>query len=426
MTPTMRVVLGFLAVGALAAAMTAFWMRGNSAAPPPPPVETVFVPSTVPPPDPVTETLTIENGDTLEKLLDRAGIERDTKFELIGAVSRSFDVRRFRAGQQLMLTRHYTGAVESMEYAIDPDHKLELVNANGTPTASVVEIPGVVRPASVCAKLEGSLFLSLTRIGEHPELALRMAEIFAWDIDFYTDPREGDEFCVLVEKKEYENGQPHTYRRILAATYRNGSTPFDAFLFPGKDGKPRYFAGDGRSLQSSFLKSPLRFEARVSSHFSHRRFHPVLKIHRPHLGTDYAAPTGTPVQSVASGRVVFSGYSGGAGNYIRIQHANGYESHYMHLSARAVKAGDTVTQGQLVGRVGSTGLVTGPHLDFRLRKNGTFVNFEKLKPPPDTSIEQTQMAAFRADRDHYRALIATGAPAEPAVVAGGAHPEPVD
>ena len=154
--------------------------------------------------------------------------------------------------------------------------------------------------------MEGSLFASIEQAGEKPELlAIRMAEIFAWDIDFYTDPRQGDQFCLLVEKKVYVNGQEPTYKRILSAKYVNSGTPFYAYLFPDKDGKDQYYSGDGKSLQSAFLRSPLKFEARVSSRFSHSRFHPVLKIHRPHLGTDYAAPRGSPVQAVASGRISF-------------------------------------------------------------------------------------------------------------------------
>jgi murein DD-endopeptidase MepM/ murein hydrolase activator NlpD len=249
------------------------------------------------------------------------------------------------------------------------------------------------------------LFQSISAAGESPELALRMAEIFAWDLDFYTDPQEGDQFCLLVEKKEYDNGRPPSYQRILAAKYNNAGTVYEGFLFHGQEGKPRYYSSDGRSLQAAFLRSPLKFEARVSSRFSRRRFHPVLKIYRPHLGTDYAAPAGTPVQAVAAGRVVFSGRWGGAGNLVRIRHAGGYETYYLHLSRRLVRTGQRVEQGQRIGLVGATGLATGPHLDFRIRKNGRFVDFERLELPRTASIEAEYAELFAAVREHFSRLM---------------------
>ena len=181
-----------------------------------------------------------------------------------------------------------------------------------------------------------------------------MAEIFAWSPDFYRDPREGDEFCMLVEKKEYTDGQPLTYRRILAA----------------------------------------KFYSRVSSHFSHRWLHPVLKTHRPHYGTDYAAPVGTPVHTLAAGRVFFSGRSGGGGNVVKIKHADGFETQYRHLSRRLVQSGQRVEQGQWIGLVGAAGLATGPHLDLRVRKAGKFVNFRRPTLPSVSRISAEQSETF--------------------------------
>jgi murein DD-endopeptidase MepM/ murein hydrolase activator NlpD len=151
--------------------------------------------------------------------------------------------------------------------------------------------------------------------------------------------------------------------------------------------------------------------------------HPVLKIFRPHLGTDYAAPTGTPVQSIARGRVVFSGYQGGGGNIVRVQHARGFETYYMHLSKRLVRTGQAISQGQRIGLVGATGLATGPHLDFRLRRNGAFVNFEKMKLPPDSPVRRRDVAAFTAERDRWIPTLMALAPGVRQVeVAGGAEP----
>jgi murein DD-endopeptidase MepM/ murein hydrolase activator NlpD len=339
----------------------------------------------------------------------------------VAAVQKAFDVRGLRAGSALKLIHSNDGAFKSLEYLIDSDHALSLSRPDGAFAASVVEVLGTIRTVPVKGLIEGSLFESIDAAGESPELAIRMAEIFAFDLDFYSDPREGDEFCVLVEKKEYANGQPPTYGRILAAKYINGGKTYDAFLFPDAKGKPLYYSQDGRSLQAAFLRSPLKFEARVSSRFTRRRFHPVLKRYRAHLGTDYAAPTGAPVQAIASGRVVFSGRSGGAGNMVRIQHTNGYETYYLHLSRRYVRKGQQVEQGQRIGAVGATGLATGPHLDFRMRRNGQFVDFERLRLPRSTVIVAAQKAAFAAAQAQYARLMEGDAAT---AVARAAAPEP--
>jgi murein DD-endopeptidase MepM/ murein hydrolase activator NlpD len=409
MTWRPRVVLTFIAAGTFAIAVTIFSWRHAAGTPDPvpaaevPPLAEAAVPGAL-----TVEDVPIQRGNTLDELLGRAGIDPPTRVEMAAALEGTFDVRKFRAGSKLTLTRSETGALESIEYRIDPDRKLQLSQAEGSYEAAVVEIPGTILPAPVCGTMQGSLFETLERMGEPALLALQVAEIFAWDLDFYVDPQEGDEFCLVVEKKEYTDGEPPAYRRILAAKYNNAGTLYDAYLFPDEDGTPRYFSHDGRSLQAAFLRSPLRFEARVSSRFSHRRFHPVLRTYRSHLGTDYAAPSGTPVQAIAAGAIVFSGLSGGSGNLVRIRHANGYESQYLHLSRRFVRAGQRVAQGERIGLVGATGLATGPHLDFRLLRNGKHVDFERLRPLRATSVSAEDMDAFTAGRDRLAGLMESG------------------
>jgi murein DD-endopeptidase MepM/ murein hydrolase activator NlpD len=399
----MRLMLGLLAV-AIATATTALFLKSSRNIHPLPEVQVTRLPP-APVPALNVESLYISRGDTLANLLSRAGVDQTAAAEMIAELGKKFDVRKLRVGSELKLARSTSGFVQSLEYVIDPDHTLELRHAEGRYAAGVKEIPSSIRVVPVCSTLEGSLFESIEKTGERAELAIQIAEIFAWDLDFYSDPREGDEFCIVLEKKEYENGQPPSYGRILAAKYINDGTAYDAFLFPDEKGKARFYSRDGRSLQASFLRSPMKFEARVSSRFSHRRFHPVLRRHRPHLGTDYAAPTGTPVQAVAAGRVVFSGRSGGSGNLVRIQHAGGYETYYLHLSRRYVRVGQQVQQGQRIGAVGATGLATGPHLDFRVRKNGAFVDFERLNFPRASSIAAKDAAAFAATCSRFSNLM---------------------
>ncbi len=405
---TAAAVAAILAVVAIGAALLGYAVHS------PPSPERLAAPAqrdqnaeeAAPAPELVAESLRIRRGDTLEVLLKRARVPLDDRLEIIDSVRRAFDVRKFRAGTYLVVKREPpAGTVELLEYTIDPDHCLRVRRDSGSFSASIEEIPGVVRTVAVCGILEGSLFESIAATGERPELALAMAEIFAWDIDFYTDPRRGDDFCLLVEKKEYFNGQPPTYKRILAARYNNAGALYEGFLYPDPDGKPRYYSRDGRSLQAAFLRSPLKFSARISSHFSRHRFHPILKIYRPHLGTDYAAPRGTPVQAIASGRVTFAGWSGGAGRMVKIRHANGFETRYLHLSRIFVRRGQRVSQGQRIGLVGATGLATGPHLDFRILKHGKYLNFERLRPPRARRLTARQMREFAPARDQYAALI---------------------
>ncbi|MDZ7638836.1 MAG: peptidoglycan DD-metalloendopeptidase family protein [Bryobacterales bacterium] len=359
---------------------------------------------------PIREELPILRGDTLDSVLRRASLDPVTQFGLAQAVITAVDVRKLRAGDAFLLTRTALREPRALEYQIDhdsilhidiPEPKLETPSFPST----VQTIPSSVATVPICATLESSLFESIDQAGESPELAIRMAELFAWDLDFYTDPQNGDTFCLLVEKRSYENGQQPTYGKIHAATYKNMGKMHDAFLFQDKEGKPVYFSSDGQSTQAAFLRSPLKFAARISSRFSHSRLHPVLKIRRPHLGIDYAAPTGTPVQAIAAGTVTFSGRSGGAGNLIKLRHANGFESYYMHLSRRQVKAGQKIDQGQQIGLVGSTGLSTGPHLDFRIRKHGKYLNFERLDLPRQSSVHPSMMAAFKARRGELLAML---------------------
>ncbi len=371
----------------------------------------------------IKQNVPIRSGDTLAELLERAGIDPEASVELVAAVEKEFDVRKLRAGSQLSLIRSEDGVLDSLEYVINPDNKLQLAKINGAFVSRIAEVPGAIRTDSVCGTIKGSLFESIKKAGERPELVVRFAEIFAWDLDFYRDPREGDSFCVLVEKKEYANGTPTTYLRVFAAEYNNAGSIYDAYLFPDENGEPHYYSSDGQALQSVFLRSPLAFDARISSQFSRRRFHPILKVYRPHLGTDYAAPSGTPVRAVAAGSVVFSGRSGDSGNLITIRHGNAYETQYLHLSRKLVRKGERVKQGQRIGLVGATGLATGPHLDLRVRKNGRYVNFRNLKLPRQSRINAEQQDSFNATRNHLYALMKSGSVSDAKIVAGGTAPE---
>ena len=321
------------------------------------------------------------------------------------AASQVFNLRQLRAGNTITVGRSVGGSLKEIDYKIDPDRVLRILPQDQGFSAEVKAIASRLEVVAVKGTLEDSLFNAVEDSGESPEVAMRLAQIFAYDIDFYTDPRKGDTFRVVLEKKKYFDGKPAGYGRILAAEYKNGSHNYDALLFHDPEGKPAYYTTDGKSLQKAFLKSPLKFGAPVTSHFSKSRFHPVLKIYRPHLGTDYGAPTGTPVQTIGSGRVVFAGRKGGDGNMVHVVHSNGYESMYLHLSKTFVRNGEHVEIGKTIGLVGSTGLATGPHLDFRILQKGQFKNFEKLGLPPSDPVAKKNMPEFAAVREKWLPIL---------------------
>ena len=200
-----------------------------------------------------------------------------------------------------------------------------------------------------------------------------------------------------------------TYGDVLAAAFDNDGRQLYGFRYQVPGEAPAYFDADGRSMKRQFLKSPLPFEPRITSRFSYRRMHPILGTERAHLGVDYGAATGTRVIAVAIGSVVSAGASGGSGNMVRLRHNNGYETYYLHLSrfAKGMRPGARVMQGRTIGYVGSTGLATGPHLDYRLRKNGAFVNplLEHRKLPPGDPVPPDQLVAFQEVRDRALALL---------------------
>jgi murein DD-endopeptidase MepM/ murein hydrolase activator NlpD len=228
---------------------------------------------------------------------------------------------------------------------------------------------------------------------------MEIADIFGWDVDFSTDTQAGDTFEVVVEQKIL-HGERWGYGRILAAQYNNGGTLHQAVLFRDPAGKPAYYSPSGKSLQKAFLRSPLKFAAPVTSGFSNKRFHPILKRYRAHHGVDYGVPVGSAVQAVGDGRVVAAGWKGQGGNEVHLRHARGFDTYYLHLSKILVKPGQQVRQGELIARSGKTGLATGPHLDFRVKRNGKFLNFLTLRLPPAESVAPKDMAEFAALRTH--------------------------
>lgn len=334
---------------------------------------------------------------TFSEFIENAGLAAPTADRLIREARGVYDLSRVRAGHELTIARSGLGEFRALGYQIAPDRLLWVKQEGEDFHAEIQAVPYVVTVAGVSGQVQDSLIESVENIGERDQLALRIADIFGWDIDFNTDTRPGDSFEVVVEKKLL-NGEFQGYGRVLAAEYLNGRRLRQAVLFHDPEGHPAYYAPSGKSMKKAFLRSPLRFAARVTSGFSYHRFHPILKMYRPHLGIDYAAPVGSAVQAVADGTVAAAGWQGGGGKEIRLRHARGYETYYLHLSRILVRPGQRVRQGQLIGETGSTGLATGPHLDFRVAERGRFRNFLALHLPPAQSVAAQDWNEFEKTR----------------------------
>jgi murein DD-endopeptidase MepM/ murein hydrolase activator NlpD len=252
--------------------------------------------------------------------------------------------------------------------------------------------------AFVKGTITGSLYETMMAMGEQPQLIMDYTDIFGWEVDFFSEVQPNDSFAILFERK-YCDSTCIGYGAVLAATYSGQVGSFAGYRFTDPESTTDYYNAEGQNLRKTFQKSPLRF-SRVSSFFG-RRFHPIRRVMRQHFGIDYVAPKGTPVEAVSDGRVVSAGWSGGYGRLVVIGHAEGYETRYGHLSGfgKGIRGGAPVKQGQVVGFVGSTGLSTGPHLHYEVRKHGSATNPLKLNPPRRSPVKQAYLPQFTAVRD---------------------------
>ena len=253
-----------------------------------------------------------------------------------------------------------------------------VANVEGGLVAGVSDVEIKTRVKTVAGEVKGSLFNSMLAQGLQVPHILDFTDAFSWTIDFNNDTRNGDRYTALWEENYTADGEV-TSQDLLAASYTGAENKTTTYAFYFEDD---FYDETGKMSKKMFLKSPISFRNyRISSRFSYGRLHPILKIRRPHLGIDYAAPVGTPVQAVADGTVLFNGWKGGFGNFVEIKHANGYTTMYGHLKSfgKGVKVGAKVKQGQTVGYIGSTGLSTGPHLDFRIKEKNKFIDFLKMK-----------------------------------------------
>ncbi|MBI4264761.1 MAG: M23 family metallopeptidase [Acidobacteria bacterium] len=351
----------------------------------------------------------IPRNTTLDGILRAQGLAAGAVADVIAAARTVFDPRRLRSSQPFLLVTTLEGALRRFEYEIDADSILRIVPTDldaSALRAELVPIPRRLEHATASGAIGGatpSLYQAMESTGESPELTIALAQIFSGEIDFNTEVQPGDRFALAFEKFIREDRPSVTYGAIMAAEFHNDGRVVRAIRFTPPGGRPDYFDEQGRSLRRFFLRSPLRFDPRITSRFSTRRMHPILGTARAHNGVDYGAPTGAQAVAVASGTVVSATYDSANGCMVRLRHSNGYQTYYLHLSAfgRGIRAGARVEQGQTIGLVGSTGLATGPHLHYGLQKSGRWVDplREHRNMPPGDPVPPTAMDAFRAARD---------------------------
>jgi murein DD-endopeptidase MepM/ murein hydrolase activator NlpD len=350
----------------------------------------------------------VQHRDTLQAIFTKHNLDKGELSDIYHSSKTEYDLSKIRTGNFYSFSVDKDdNTIQGMQYGIDDMSFLNVVRHSDGYSAEKVTLPVKRRTGSFYFQIKDNLISSMP--GNHREynrLALALSDIYAWDIDFSNDIRNGDSVKLIVE--ELWVGEAFRgFGEILSAEFINNGKSHYAFRFD-YDGYTDYFDENGKSLKKALLRSPLKFKY-ISSGFSKRRYHPVLRKYRPHLGVDYAAPTGTPVSAAGSGTVMFAGYKGQNGRMIRIKHPGGYETYYGHLSRipKKVRKGVKVSQGDIVGYVGTTGLSTGPHLDYRIKSKGKFVNPLKVRLPRGKSIPGNMMARFRKVVNVYNAKLAS-------------------
>ncbi len=331
--------------------------------------------------------------------MQKAGISPVDIDRLVKASKSAFNLKKVRPGQEYCVFKSHKGVLDSLSLSIQTD-KMLMVRRKADQYHAVIDtLPYQITYHLTNGTIQHSVFAALKSQGADPNLAGQLALIFGWVVDFFTDIRPGDHFSILYEKKNYEDGRTILGKVLAARVYTRGKE-FYAFGYKTEKRGWSYYDLEGKSLQKSLLKAPLSF-TRISSNFTYKRKHPVTHHWAPHLGVDYVAPAGTPVKSTGDGTVAAATYQGANGKFVTIRHNRHYTTYYLHLSrfAKGVRNGAKVRQGQVIGYVGSTGMASGPHLDYRIKVDGHFVNPRTINLPSKNPVPDAEMALFERIRD---------------------------
>lgn len=344
------------------------------------------------------QELKIKSGDTLSSLFRDAGFNDGIMLKVIHGDGEAGKLQRLYAGETIAFATADDGELEAIELKRSLLESLKISKTEaGFRGETVIREPDA-RPAFASGVIDGSLYVAAREAGMSDRLAMELAGIFGWDIDFVYDVRKGDRFEVVYEEL-YLDGEKFDTGRILSARFINRGKENIALLYTDSNGDSDYFAPDGGSMRKAFLRTPIN--ARVSSPFNKQRRHPVLDVVRPHEGTDYAAPPGTPIKAAGNGRVHFAGWKGGYGRTVILSHGDNITTLYAHMSrlGKGIKSGTRVKQGETIGYVGSSGMVTGPHLHYEFHVNGVARNSRTIDLPDATPVPKSEMARFRQFAD---------------------------
>ncbi len=343
----------------------------------------------------------IKRGEFFSSLMANLGVSNAESYALSQISKDVFDLRKIKAGNsyRAFFTREET---PRLAYLVYEDTRTSYV-VFGLHDSIFVRVSSreISRRITLAqATISTSLWQDMERAGINPLLAIKLSDIYEWTIDFF-GLRKGDSFIAIYEEL-YAGDKFIDIGNVYAAYFTHAGREYDAYRFV-QDESPQYWSLSGENLRKAFLKAPLNF-SRVSSGFSYARRHPVTRVVRPHTGVDYAAPRGTPVRSIGDGVVIQRGYSGAGGNTVKIRHNSTYTTAYLHLHnyAKGLTTGKRVKQGEVIGYVGSTGLSTGPHLDFRVWKNGTPINPLRMESPPADPIKESNREQFILEAKGFR------------------------
>lgn len=336
----------------------------------------------------------IKSGDTLSSLFKDAGFNDGIMLKVIHGDGEADKLQRLYAGETIAFATDDQGELAAIELKRSLLESLKISRTESGFEGETVLREPEARPAFASGIIDGSLYLAAREAGMSDRLAMEMAGIFGWDIDFVYDVRKGDQFEVIYEEL-YLDGEKFDTGRILSARFVNRGKDNIALLYTDSNGNSDYYAPDGASMRKAFLRTPIN--ARVSSPFNRQRRHPVLDVVRPHEGTDYAAPPGTPIKAAGNGRVQFAGWKGGYGRTVILSHGDNINTLYAHMSrlGKGIKNGTRVKQGETIGYVGSSGMVTGPHLHYEFHVNGVARNSRTIELPDATPVPKSELARFR-------------------------------
>ena len=350
--------------------------------------------------------MAIAPGQTFYEALAARHVAHEDIMALVKACQEFRNLKKVRRGEIFRVRITEDGGLESLAFDLDEESFVTWVRRGDTYERIDGTYPVEYKLKAICGTIQNSLYASLQKLDAPLALAPKMNDILGWDLDFNRDLRKGDTFRILYEEV-FKEGRRIRTGRILGVEIVNRGKARQAFQFTTPDERTHYYDAEGHNLQKQLMRAPVNY-SRISSKFSYRRFHPVLKRYMPHLGVDYAAPLGTPIKAAGNGVIVACRTKKGNGRYIQIRHTNAeYETYYLHLSryAKGMKVGRKVTQGDVIGYVGATGYATGPHLDYRVKRNGKFVNPRSLKLPAAAPVAKDQLADFQGQARVYLSLL---------------------